>query len=132
MTLSSAVSKLVYWPLCRAYARRIGDRPADLLMSRMCTPAFRLAHGYWPNLDHPKSFTEKLFYRMLYDRDPMMTLLSDKLGLRDYVAKKVGSDCLIPLLWTGRNSNDIPFRDLPKKFVIKANHGCDFNIIVRD
>ena len=69
---------------------------------------------------------------MLHERDPLFTLISDKFRVRDYVASKVGSDCLIPLLWQGDNPEDIPYDELPMKFVIKANHGCGYVIIVND
>lgn len=69
---------------------------------------------------------------MLHERDPLFTLISDKLGVRDYVNSKVGSEYLIPLLWSGDKPEDIPFDNLPSKFVIKTNHGCGYNIIVND
>ena len=69
---------------------------------------------------------------MLHERDPLFTLISDKFRVRDYVTSKVGSDCLIPLLWQGDKPEDIPFDELPLKFVIKTNHGCGYIIIVKD
>lgn len=69
---------------------------------------------------------------MLFNRDPLLTLILDKLRVRDYVTIKVGSDCLVPLLWTGDRPKEIPFDELPSKFVIKANHGCKYNLIVKD
>lgn len=68
----------------------------------------------------------------MYDRDPRLTMLADKLHVRDYVACKVGSNYLIPLLWSGDKPEDIPFDELPLRFVIKTNHGCSYNIIVKD
>jgi hypothetical protein len=52
--------------------------------------------------------------------------------VRDYVAAKVGREYLIPLVWSGDKPEEIPFDELPSQFVIKANHGCGYNIIVRD
>lgn len=69
---------------------------------------------------------------MLHDRDPQMTLLNDKLHIRDYISKKGGKEYLIPLLWNGHNPEQIPFDRLPSKFVIKTSHGCAYNIIVTD
>jgi hypothetical protein len=59
-------------------------------------------------------------------------MFSDKWRVRDYVASRVGSEYLIPLLWNGDKPEEIPFNDLPLKFVIKTNHGCNYNIIVKD
>jgi hypothetical protein len=69
---------------------------------------------------------------MLHVRDPLFTLICDKLRVREYVTKKVGGEYLIPLLWSGEEPGDIPFDDLPSQFVLKANHGSGYNIIVTD
>lgn len=69
---------------------------------------------------------------MFFDRNPLWTLFSDKWRVRQYVAERVGTDCLIPLLWHGTDPEDIPFDLLPSRFVIKATHGCQYNIIVQD
>lgn len=69
---------------------------------------------------------------MLHERDPLFTLISDKFRVRDYVAEKVGGGYLIALLWSGEKPEEIPFDRLPDKFVMKTNHGCEYNIIVQD
>jgi hypothetical protein len=69
---------------------------------------------------------------MLSDRDPQLTLFCDKLAVRDFVAKRIGAQYLVPLLWTGTDPTKIPFNTLPSRFVIKTNHGCAFNILVPD
>ena len=69
---------------------------------------------------------------MLYGRDPLFTQICDKMRVREYVTKKAGEECLIPLLWSGEEPGDIPFDELPSQFVVKANHGCGYNIIVTD
>ena len=69
---------------------------------------------------------------MLHDRDPLLTTIYDKLRVREYVASKVGSDILVPLLWSGEDPEQIPFDKLPAQFVIKATHGCDYNILVKN
>jgi hypothetical protein len=69
---------------------------------------------------------------MFKERDPLFTLISDKLRVREYVAKKVASKYLVDLIWAGDEPKDIPFDTLPNKFVFKTNHGCGFNILVSD
>ena len=122
-----------YQEMCCAYSRSfVRDRPADLIMRVLCAPYFRQVHGYWPNYLKPRSFSEKVWYRMLFDRNPLWTLLSDKWAVRQYVAERAGTECLIPVLWHGINPEDIPFDNLPNRFVIKATHGCGYNIIIPD
>jgi TupA-like ATPgrasp len=124
--------KVLYWPICRAYAHHLGDRPADVLLRFLCSIQFLRTYRFWPNFVQPQRFSEKVWGRQLHERDPLFTLISDKLRVRDHVAEKVGSEYLIPLLWNGDKPEEIPFDELPLKFVIKTNHGCAFNIIVND
>ena len=69
---------------------------------------------------------------MLFDRNPQNKIFFDKSLVREYVAEKVGEEHLIPVLWEGVDSEEIPFQELPSKFVMKATHGCGYNIIVDD
>lgn len=128
----SRLFKVFYWPICRAYARHLRDRPADTLMHCLSIPQFWWAYRFLPNFVQPRRFSEKVWHRQLYERDPRLTMISDKFRVRDYVAAKIGSNYLIPLLWNGDKPEEIPFDNLPQKFVIKTNHGCGYNIIIQD
>lgn len=131
--LISAFFKVFYWPMCRGYGRYIiGNKPAGEFYRKLCSFQFYLIHRYWPNFSQPRSFNEKLWSRMLHDRNPILTLISDKLLVREFVLKKIGKEFLIPLLWQGANPDEIPFNKLPARFVVKTNHGCGYVIIVDD
>jgi len=84
------------------------------------------------NLDHPKTFNEKLQYLKLVQKDEKFSVMADKYRVRKYVEEKVGANVLIPLLWVGEDPKSIPYDKLPKKFVIKVNHNSGGVIIVRD
>ena len=127
-----ALYKQLYVRLCRVYARHLDDSPADAVYGFLCSLKFLKEHRYWPHFKHPRSFSEKVCSRMFFDRNSRWTMLSDKLRVREHVAKIVGEQHLIPLLWSGYDPEEIPFTDLPSKFVIKTNHGCGYNIIVKD
>ena len=90
------------------------------------------ALGYRPNYDRPLTYNEKLGWRILNDRNPLLALTTDKVAVRDYVASKVGDDILVPIIGVYRSAAEIPWADLPEQFVLKASHGCNMNIIVRD
>lgn len=86
---------------------------------------------YWPNLKHPRSFNEKVLYRMIKQPlHPLASMVSDKLAVRQYVKSKGLDEILVPLLWTGEDPDAIPFDTLPEKYVVKANHGSGWTIIV--
>ena len=97
---------------------------------------FKKKLGYNLNLKNPKSYNEKVVYKKIYDRNPLLTKTSDKYTVRSYVKKvlgeKEGEKILIPLLYVTDKPETIPFDELPKDFVIKSNHGSGWNIIVRD
>lgn len=76
----------------------------------------------WPNLKHPQNFTEKLNWLKLHDRRPLYTKLADKCEVKKYVAEKIGSDKIIPLLGVWDHFDEIDFDQLPDQFVLKCTH----------
>lgn len=133
MNLKSTLYDLLYLKPCRAYARHfVGDKPADAIYRFLCSLQYWRIYRYWPNFINPQRFSEKVWSRMLHDRNPLLTVLNDKFHVREYVAAKVGSEYLVPLLWSGEKPDQIPFNLLPSEFVIKASHGCSYNILVQD
>lgn len=132
MKITGALYNLLYSPLCRAYAKRLENKPADALLRFLCSVRFVNIHHYWPDFTKPRRLTEKIWARMLHDRSEQLTIFSDKLLVRNYVAAKVGASCLLPILWSGIDPEKIIFNQLPMKYVIKATHGCSYNIIVHD
>jgi hypothetical protein len=90
------------------------------------------SHGRWPDLRHPKTFNEKIQYRKLHDRNPLLPILSDKVLVKNYVREKLGDAWVTPTLWCGKKLPPRSQRDWPVPFAIKANHGCKRNIFVRE
>ena len=84
------------------------------------------------NLENPKSFNEKIQWLKLYDNSPLKTKLADKYLVREWIKENLGEEYLIPLLGVYDSFDEIDFDKLPDKFVLKANHGCAWNIIVKD
>lgn len=93
---------------------------------------YRAELGREPDLDRPRTYTEKVLWLNLHHRDPRQTICSDKHAVRRWVAQRVGEDILVPLLGTYENPNDIDLEALPRSFVIKATHGSGWNLIVED
>lgn len=93
---------------------------------------FRLKCGYKLNLKNPRTYNEKLQWIKLYDHNPLMPKCCDKYSVREYVESKGCGDILNSLIWQGFNPSEIPFDELPEKFVIKVTHGSTFNIICTD
>lgn len=91
---------------------------------------FRLKVGYPLNLEHPRTYNEKLQWIKLHDCNPLMAQCCDKYAVRAYVESKGCGKYLNDLLWQGFNPEDIPFDNLPGRYVVKVTHGSTFNIIV--
>ena len=106
--------------------------PDSLYILRKCLIDFRMGHGSYPNIFCPRSFSEKIQHRKLFDRRPILVTLSDKYAVRDFVRKRVGGEYLTRLYHVTSDPRDIPLASLPDSFVIKPTHGCGWLEIVRD
>ncbi|MES2981267.1 MAG: ATP-grasp fold amidoligase family protein [Verrucomicrobiota bacterium] len=93
---------------------------------------FKESHGYYPDIDHPLSLSQKLMWIKLHHRLDDLSPYVDKLKARDFVSKTIGEAYLIPLLGVFDSFDEIDFDTLPNQFVMKASHGCKWNIIVKD
>lgn len=87
--------------------------------------------GRFPSFSHPKDFNEKIQVSKLYDRNPLMTVCSDKVLVKNYVAGLIGAKHVIPTLWSGVEFTAREARTWPIPFVIKANHASGTNHFVR-
>ncbi|WP_445192347.1 ATP-grasp fold amidoligase family protein [Sphingomonas sp. Tas61C01] len=92
--------------------------------------AYRWRHGRWPDLRDPHLFTELVQLRKLYDRDVRMPIMADKIAIKAIVADRLGTDWVVPTLWSGM---DLPHEPaLQGPVVVKSRHGCNQNIFVPD
>lgn len=90
-------------------------------------------HGSVPDLENPVTFNEKILCQMIKTTDmEKRSMLSDKLAVRAYVEERIGEKYLVPLLGNWNNVDEISFSELPEQYVLKANHGCGWNVIVNE
>ena len=75
------------------------------------------------NLKAPKSFSEKMQWLKLYNRRPEYTMMVDKYAVKDYVAKIIGREHIIPTIGVWDRPEEIAWDELPKQFVLKTTHG---------
>lgn len=94
------------------------------------------ATGYELNLKSPESYNEKIIWKKINNRNPLLTITADKYQVRSYVKKLLGNELadkiLIPLYHVTDNPADIPFDELPDKFVVKPNHGSHMHLIIHN
>ena len=75
------------------------------------------------NLKYPRTFTEKIQWLKLYHRDPIMTVMCDKVLAKNFVAESIGEQYVIDLITVFDSIDEISLESLPKApFVLKMNH----------
>jgi hypothetical protein len=89
-------------------------------------------HKYLPHLRHPRTFSEKVCHRKLFNPAPQSSMLADKFAVRRFVAERGYPEILNELYLVTKHPEEIDFAKLPDSFVVKASHGSGWNIIVRN
>lgn len=84
---------------------------------------FRCLMGYWIDWKNPKTFTEKLQWLKLYNRQPEYTQMVDKYEVKKLVADCIGDEYVIPTLGVWDSPEAIDWDLLPNQFVLKTTHG---------
>ena len=93
---------------------------------------FRAETGYALNLAHPKTYNEKLQWIKLYDRKPEYKIYADKYRVRKHITETIGEEYLVPMIGRYKKAEEIPWEELPNRFVLKCNHASGTNIICKD
>ena len=93
---------------------------------------YRIQMGRELNLENPQTYTEKLQWLKLNDHRPEYTRMVDKFAAKEYVAEKIGSEYVIPLLGVWDRVEDIDFEKLPQQFVLKTTHDSGGLVICKD
>jgi hypothetical protein len=72
--------------------------------------------------NQPRTFNEKIWHRKLYERDPRMPLLIDKVEVKKFVAERLGTEWIVPTLYAGSTLPPRDDRSWPLPYVIKPSH----------
>jgi len=79
-------------------------------------------HRRLPRLVKPVTFNEKLNYRIIHDRRPMLAMASSKVASKEYVAGLDAGVRVPTTYWTGVDLAEIDGFDVPTPWVLKASH----------
>jgi TupA-like ATPgrasp len=80
-------------------------------------------------LENPLTFNEKLWWLKINNRDPLLTICSDKYKVRDYVRECGLGHILNTMYGVYDKADEIDFNKLPEKAFIKTNHGSAINVL---
>lgn len=84
------------------------------------------------DFDNPKTFNEKIQWLKLNYRNEEYTKLVDKYRVKQYITKLIGEKYVIPTLGVWNNVDDIDFKSLPEKFVLKCNNDSGGIVICKN
>ncbi len=88
--------------------------------------------GKIPDLENPKTFSEKQQWYKLYSNNPLMEQCADKQDVREYITSCGYEHLLNESYGVYDDVDEIPIDTLPDKFVLKAAHSSGWNLIVQD
>ena len=81
---------------------------------------------------NPKTYADKVLYKMAFDRNPILSIWADKVAVRDYVSETIGEEYLSRVFGIFQEPVKISREDLPTNFVIKPNHASGAVMVVWD
>ena len=84
------------------------------------------------DLEHPRTFSEKLQWIKLYDHNELYTKVVDKYAVKEYIASQIGEDYIIPTIGLWSDFDEIDFEKLPQSFVLKCTHDSGGLVICKD
>lgn len=90
---------------------------------------FRKRVGLFPNPANPRSYTDYVFWRKMFDRNPAFVVFCDKLACKQYIKSKVPALPVPETVWTGKTFDRSAFELFTDETVLKANHGCNMNLV---
>lgn len=129
MILSNSFEQRVRNAICDLLNRNLLDKVDD---ERYLKLMWLIKMGYPLDLEHPRTFDEKIQWIKLYDRKPIYTVMSDKLASKEFVKTMIGEEYVVPIYGKWETFDDIDFESLPEQFVLKTNHDNAGVYIVKD
>ena len=79
---------------------------------------------------HPRTFREKVRYKMLRDHRTLVVTFADKAAVRDYVAGVIGPEFLPHAHAILDDAAELAGVALPEAYVVKPTHGSGAAIVV--
>lgn len=81
------------------------------------------------DLSNPRTFNEKLQWLKINDRNPLYAQLVDKYAVKEWVARQIGSEYVVPTLGVFDTFDEIRFEHLPDSFVLKCTHDSGSTVV---
>lgn len=118
----------------RALIHPLGPLFRHLPLSLRRQLLFLRHHGWWGNFRNPRSYAEKMQWRILNDHRPLLRWTADKQAQKEYARRCVAGRTDLPHLkipatyWAGLDIAELRVLSmsgrLPADWVFKPNHSC--------
>lgn len=96
---------------------------------------FKRKLGYTANLTNPRTHSERILARKLFDHDPRFLTISGKFSARTFIDDILGagtSNALcVPVLAHVKSFNDLPQNIWQQDVILKCTHGSGMNCVVK-
>lgn len=122
-------SKLLQYLWLRRIWRKRKEQAETVEDQAFARKLYKKRIGQDLNLDDPQTFDDKLWYLKLHNRDPLLTICSDKYRVREYVEQCGLGHILNELYGVYDDARKIDFDTLPSPCFLKCNHTSGFNLI---
>lgn len=114
--------KSTSWAACRArVSERVERGSYRLPLAARRRALFMLSNVRLPHFRNPASFNDKINWRIINDRRPLLEWTCDKLAMKERAGRVPGLH--IPkTLWAGTDLRALASIELPEHWVLKPNH----------
>lgn len=98
----------------------------------------KLVRRHWrifrrlPNIFFPRDYNDKMFWRKVFDRNPLFVTFADKLAAKDYARARVPDLQLAELLWVGSCLKDAPAALFDQDAILKINNSNGRYLLLPD
>lgn len=126
--------KRLTWPILEFWLRRARVsllKPIALVMSGEFSPTISTFIKHLKSRN-PQTYVEKIRYKMAHDRRPILTVFADKLAVRSYVERHIGTTHLSTVYSIAETFRELDWSQVPEEFVLKVNHGCRGVVVVTE
>lgn len=92
---------------------------------------YKRKFGVWPDLETPRTISEKFCWLKINDRRPINAVVTDKYRMRGYIEECGLGHLLVGIHGVWESADAIDFRSLPDAYVLKVTNGSAWNVIKR-
>jgi TupA-like ATPgrasp len=119
-TVVREAGRRTWTQLRRSGLARAVNRRVPLVVAR--SVLYYRHEGRLPRILGPQTFTEKVTWRICFDRRPLLAWTCDKLRMKEEARRRDPVIGVPRTLWHGTDLAELAALDLPDRWVLKANH----------